>query len=826
MNKSYTILVFILTLFLSLLTTQLSEAQNFNPADLRNVNVNELSDDQIRQAKREIESRGLTLQQFEQLAIAQGASRAQVSQLVSRIRQIRGGEHDGSDTLQTDQLSENVRQVEPMGDEEFQELHQQTEVEQDSLQIFGMDLFDRVSVNFEPSFNVPTPKDYTVGAGDQLVIDIWGAAEQTYQLRVSAEGNIRIPNLGPIYVNGLQIDDAEQRILNRLTDIYSGLRPNDPGEGNTFAQVSLGNVRSIKVTVLGEVKQPGTYSISSLSTAFNALYASGGPTKQGTFRNIEIIRDREIVERLDMYDFLVSGNQESNIRLRDQDVIKVNPYENRIHVWGETKRKGFFETRPGETLEDVLTFAAGFTEEAYTARITLEGVTPTMRRVTSVAYPEEADRELFNGDKVRVGKIIDRYTNRIELVGAVYRPGTYEYSDGLMLSELIEKADGVKEEAFMERGVIERLNDRREPIALNFSVERVVNEPERFDIELRPDDIIRISSIFDLREEFTISVDGAVNSDTTFQYREGLTLEDAIFIANGFRDDAAEYRVDVSRRITGGERNIRGNLSAENFRFEVGENLEFRDDADEFELKAFDRIFVRMKPNYQTQQTLTIEGEVQFPGTYVLSTRDMRLSDLIEMAGGLSNYAFPRGASLERELDELEDIDEELFFLNNNEIAGNLEDSDRGNKSTSVGIRLERAIQEPGSKFDLILFENDVIRIPKELQTVRIEGEVLNPTSVRYDPGRSFSSYLDAAGGITDSAMRSRAYIVYANGEVDRSKRFLFFRNNPDVEPGATIIIPREPERREMSPQERVALLSTIASTMATVALIYDRLAN
>jgi protein involved in polysaccharide export with SLBB domain len=814
MHKKVIFLFCLLTALLSF--SQIINAQSFSPSDIRNLNVAELSDSEIRQADREIRERGLSLQEFEQLAIAQGASRAQVSQLVSRIRSVRamGDMAAKIDRPETERLTP-ITQA-PV----FREFERESEIRvRDSLKIFGMDLFDQVAVSFEPSLNVPTPMDYTLGAGDEIVIDIWGAAEQTYRLTVSPEGNIRIPNLGPIHVNGLQVDDAERRVLNRLTNIYSGLRPNNPEQGNTFAQLTLGNVRSIKVTVIGEVRQPGTYTVSSLSTAFNALYASGGPSRNGTFRNVQIIRDHEVIETLDMYDFLVRGTQESNIRLRDQDVIKVDPYENRVHVWGETKRKGFFETREGETLEDLLMYAAGFTDQAYTRRLTLEGMTPTMRRVTGLLYPEAAGTEIRNGDKLRVGKILERFENRIQIDGAVFRPGTYELTEGLTLYDLINKADGLVEDAFMERGVIERLRENREPEMLNFHVGRLMNDPASYDIELRPDDLVRISNIFDLQEEFTIRIRGAVNNPQTLDFRENMTIEDAIFRAEGFRDNAAEYRVEVSRRITNMEQRVRTDRIAESYRFEVDENLGFSDEDRDFRLMPFDQIYVREKPNYQAQQSIRIEGEVQFPGEYVLSNRNMRLSEMIELAGGLSDYAYPQGASLQRRLTD--DVSDELVFLEPEELS-----REQNVERSSVGIRLAEALQRPGSNQDLIMREGDVLSIPKELQTVRVEGEVLSPTSVRYDSGRSFRSYINAAGGVTDNAQRRRAYIVYANGEVDRSKQFLFFRNNPTVEPGATIVIPREPDTRELSAQERISILATLASTAATIALIVDRISR
>ncbi|MCC5914260.1 MAG: SLBB domain-containing protein [Balneolaceae bacterium] len=811
-------------LLLALMVNDITAQQrSFNPADLRNVNVSEMSEAEVREADREIRDRGLSLEEFESLAVQQGASRTQVNQLVQRIRSIRAFQDEDDPEFRRDQQrrQSETRMIENLTDMTFMDFEADS-LTPDSLRIFGMDLFEQVSVNFEPSFNVPTPRDYSLGAGDQLVIDVWGAAEQTYRLVVSAEGNIRIPNLGPIHVNGMQIDEAEERIINRLTDIYSGINPNNPDQGNTYAQVSLGNVRSIKVTVIGNVKQPGTYTVSSLSTAFNALYASGGPTRRGSFRSVQVIRDNEVYAELDLYDFLVHGTQESNVRLRDQDVIKVDPYQNRVHVWGELKRVGFFELLDGETLDDLITFAAGFTENAYTRSLRLDGTTPSMRRVNTIFYPEGGDTELRSGDKLRVGKIIDRYENRIDLVGAVFRPGVYEYEPGITLYDLIEKADGLKEDAFMGRGVIERIRENREPEALGFNLQQVMDDPARYDIELRPDDVVRISSIFDLQEEQTVRIRGSVNNPRTLQFRENMTIEDVIFRAGGFRDEAAAYRVEVARRVTGGEERVMGDRIAENFRFEVDEHLGFRDEDADFRLQPFDQIYVRAKPNYQEQQTVRIEGEVQFPGEYVLSTRNMTISELVEMAGGFSDYAYPRGASLERIL-EISAV-EQLDFLGAQAAEIEQQRQQVDTLTTPVGIRLAEAMERPSSQYDLILEEGDVLTVPKQLQTVRVEGEVLAPTSIRYDSRRSFRDYVDAAGGTTEEARGRRAYIVYANGEVDRTKRFLFFRRTPDVEPGATIVVPRKPDRREMTAQERVALASSIASTALILVNILDRI--
>ncbi len=812
-------------LLVGLLFVVPAHSQSIGDLDFRDMNVSELTPAQLERISSEIEDRGMSLNQFQQFAVSQGADARQVQRLIQMIRASRAGllEFDRDDDFEDDP---RMRRVEDPEDRDF--VDREREEVSDSLRVFGEELFSQMARTFEPSFNVPTPMDYTIGPGDQIIIALWGAAQQTYQLRVNPEGHIRVPNLGPIYVNGMQFDAAQERILQRLTEIHDGLKPNNPEEANIFAQVGLGNVRSIKVTVMGEANLPGTYTVSSLSTVFNALYAAGGPNQQGSFRKIHIIRNNEIIETFDVYDFLVYGNQGSNIRLSDQDIIKIEPYQNRVHVWGETKRRGFFETIEGETIEDLLEYVAGFNDGAYTRRLELHRISPTMQRIEDIFYPEDADTELRNGDRLRVGTILDRYENRVSIEGAVFRPGDYEYEPGMTLFDLIQNAEGVREEAFMTRGVIHRVQADMQPEQVNFSVQRVIEEPEIYDIPLQRDDNVRISTLFDMQEEYTLRISGAVNRPRTIEYRSNMTLEDAIFRADGLRDNAAAYRVEVARRVVDAEERMKLDRIADIYSFDIDENLDFRDDADEFVLLPFDRVYVREKPNYQEQQTVTITGEVQYPGEYVLSNRNARLSDLVEMAGGLSDYAYVQGASLQRIL-EIRDreVEEEVW----DDVA-----LERGFPSTevrteidtlftAVGIRLGDALGSSNpAPADLILEAGDELHIPKELQTVRVEGEVLSPTSIRYDSGRSFSDYIDAAGGVTEDAKRRRAYIVYANGEVDRTRRILFFRSNPDVEPGATIVIPRDRERRQLTPQERVALASTIANTALVIVTIIDRL--
>lgn len=797
-------------LFCFLFSFQIT-AQDLGGIDFASVNVDNLSDNQVRQVWERAQQENLSVQEVGALAQSRGMPAAEVSKLRTRLNEVRSQTDSGA----TDTQAGSLRQVEDTRDTE--EDTRDTEDDQmtitrierpgDQLRIFGASLFSERSVTFEPAFNIPTPIDYTLGVGDEIVINIWGAAEASYRLMINPEGVVRIPNLGPIQLDGLSIQDARSRIFNRLQDIYSGLRPNDPQNANTFAEVSLGNVRSIKVTILGEVSQPGTYTVTSLSTVFNALYAAGGPTNSGTFRNIQIIRGTEVAATLDIYNFLVYGDQSDNIRLRDQDIIKIDPYINRVRLRGEVKRPAIFEMKEGETLDDLIEFTSGFTENAYTNRLVLRRVTDIQRSISDVNWPVGRYLELRSGDEIRVGELLERFENRVEIEGAVFRSGEYELDDGMMLTDLIDKADGLREDAYRQRGIIFRTRDDLTTESIAFSVDDVMDGVSA-GIELRRDDVVRISSLFDLQEEYTIQVSGAVKEPGQFDFIENLTLNDAIYLADGFRESAAPYRVEVARRMTDLDRFVTANQLAERFEFEVDQNLQFVDGQEDFVLKPFDQVFIRRQPNYREQRTVQISGEVNFPGSYVLEKRNSRISDLVEWSGGLSDYAFPQGASLTRA--DQTDVSEAATL-----IQENIDISRTSNDK--VGIRLVDIMRNPGGPNDLRLRPGDVLEIPKELQTVSVEGAVLFPVNVLYEDGMGLRDFVRSAGGFTDNARHRRAYVVYANGEVNRTSRFLFIRNNPDIEPGATIIIPEKEERTELRPQERIAIYSAIVSMGAIV---------
>lgn len=855
MKKVLSLLLLICSVIVVSPQTSSAQVGGIGLGNIQNIDVNSLSDAQLRNFYTQFQNSGYTVQEVANIARARGMPPAQVQQLVTRLNQLQSsdgsgsgsGAVDGSRSSAAGQLqysnlppveqellvSELRRLVEERNEEEV--LAELDLIIEEGFPIFGESIFTGASTSFEPSVDIPTPVDYVFGAGDEVEIQIWGAAEAQYSLEINPSGNIVVPNLGPIQVSGLEYREAKEKILRNLKQIYAGLNLQDQSEGNTYADVSLGDVRSINVSMIGEVRQPGSYTISSLSTVFNLLYAAGGPSRSGSWREIQIIRGDSIAHTFDIYDLIVYGDQSENIRLRDQDVVKVPPYINRVELTGEVKRAGLFEMMEGETIADLIEFSGGFSANAYKDRIVIRRKTNIQRSVSDVDWPEGGDFVLRNGDEIEIGQIVDRYENLVTIEGAVYKPGDYELTENLTLLDLIEKAEGVTEDAYLERGIIYRNMDNLMLESIPFSVRDIINGNSS-NIQLRRNDLVRISSRFDLRETHTVAVRGAVNNAHRFEYLEGMTLQDAILIADGLRDEAAAYRVEVARRVVDADTRVKTNQIADIYEFEINEDFTFSEGESEFELEPYDMVFVRTKPNYQEQLTVRIQGEVQYPGEYVLERRDAKLSDLIRQAGGLSDFAYPAGASMERileittrqvEVEEgAEDRSQTLSDLNLENVNLDRFRTVNDTTFTPVGIRLDEALEDPDDINNIRLQEGDIIRIPRNLNTVRVEGGVLSPVTMRFVPGRGLQGYIDNAGGTTDRGQRHRAYIVYANGEVDRVRRFLYIKSNPEVDPGATIIVPEEPAGRQLSPQERISIASSVASTALLFVTLLDRIQN
>jgi protein involved in polysaccharide export with SLBB domain len=761
--------------------------------DFARIQVDNLTDAQIEYILNAAEEQDMTEEDIEALALLNGMSRTEISKLRARMQAVHSRQQAASAFVQRQEPefpppSSVSLPVQP----EATDATQRDSVESNAAaaqRIFGDDLFNTAELTFAPSINIPTPQDYQLGPGDELVVNVWGAAQMTYLAPVSPEGTIVLENLGPIFVSGLSIEEAERRILSRLSQVYAGLNVEEPSQGNTFGDVSLGNLRSIRVHIVGEVERPGSYTLSSLSTVFNALYVCGGPSDNGTFRRIQVIRNNSIITELDIYNFLVYGEQTGNIRLNDQDIIKVDPYLARVSIDGEVKRPMQFEIREGETLADLLRFAGSFSAEAYQERLRIHRNTASEKRLVDAEATQFASFQLQNGDEVFVDRILNRFENRVEIRGAVFRTGEYELGDAQTVYGLIQNAEGLAGDALLSRGQIYRTRPDQSVELITFDVARLLQDPATFDIALQRDDVVVIPSITGLREQYYVEITGSIQEPGSYPYMENMTLEDLIVMARGFKDEASLLRVEVSRRRTAPSLGDPQQIIAETYQLQVDSGFDLNAGAPPFVLQPFDRVFVRRSPYYAEQQDVRVSGEILYPGSYTLETKNDRISDIIRRSGGLTAEAFPRGAVLMR----------------------------TGADSGAVGINLEQILARPGSEYDLLVQAGDSIYVPRLLQTVQVSGAVYRPSLARFVQGLSLRDYINGAGGPTDQADLDRAYVIYANGSVDRVRNGFLGDHYPRIEPGAEIVIPSKPENQGMTTQERTMMYYTMASIAAVL---------
>ncbi|WP_113637095.1 SLBB domain-containing protein [Nubsella zeaxanthinifaciens] len=791
-----------------------------------NIKVDELSDAQILQLVKQAESMGYTSEaQIEQVAISRGVRQDEIVKFRARVEKLK---KQGASVQTSEKPTSGTGR-------EFSETTDGGSITNDKKEdetlvkskIFGSDLFSGGSITFEPNLRIATPKSYIIGPDDKLIIDLTGDNERTYNLQVSPEGVINLEYVGRISVGGLTIEQASSKIRTAMSKTYPALRT-----GRTSVAINLGNIRSIQVTVTGQVVKAGSYTLPSLANVYRALYVSGGPSQNGTFRNIQVIRNNKVIATIDVYDFLLKGIQTGNVRLQDQDVINIPAYNARVEISGEVKDAAIFEVKPSETLQDVINFAKGFTAEAYIAKIKTFQNTNKERRMRDIPSSQYATYQPKNGDKFVVEAILERFENRVEIIGAVFRPGMYALDRGLTLAGLIKKADGITEDAFLNRGYINRLNPDKTQYFISFDVAKILSGEEK-DIPLLREDKVTISSIFDLREEYTVTIQGEVRAPGTFEYANNLKLEDIIQMAGGLKEGATPNRIEVSRRIKNIDPNSTSSKTADLFVLNVDQDL--RIVGDKFEIKPFDIITVRNSEGYSIQKQVKIEGEVLYPGMYTITSKSYRISDLIKRAGGLTPFAYAEGASLKRPGAEKvnpgdknainNQEEEQKKFLNLERVQEkNGKDDDNTKKideklvqSDLVGINLDRILDKPMSRQDLILEEGDIVRVPKQLQTVKVTGEVLNPNSIVYIPGKSFKQYINGAGGFTSMAWKNRAYIKYANGSAEGAKKFLFFNNYPKVKPGAEILVPVKAERERITAQAWIGIGTGIASLAAII---------
>ncbi|HTH82225.1 MAG TPA: SLBB domain-containing protein [Mucilaginibacter sp.] len=820
----------VLLVFLCLLAYKPVLAQSI-PQNMSNINVDDYSDDQIRQMLQGAQAQGISDAQLVQLAQSKNLPPAQAQRLQSRIAEVR--RKDGNtanyaggniDTISQSSRKGNYQQ----GDTSMRQNRRIDLFKELQPKIFGATLFRNSNPNtFQPNLKIATPVNYIVGPDDQLAINVYGNSVANWNLTVSPEGNINIPGVGVINVAGKTIERATDQIKNRLAANNYAI-----GRG-TNVQVNVGNIRSISVSLQGELIKPGTYTLPSLSTVFNALYLAGGPNDIGSFRQIQIRRNNKVIRHLDLYDLLVNGSQKDNIVLQDQDVVYVPAYDKRVELKGEVKIPGLFETLSNETLQDLLRFSGGFTDNAYTSRIKVVQVSNQQYRFKDVFEKDYKTYIPQRGDKFTINRIIDRYENRVTIKGAVFRPGEFELQDGLTISQLIKNAGGLKEDAFTGRGSITRLNPDNSTYQLSFNVQDALSKPSA-DILLQREDSVSITSMFDLHDKYKITIKGQVRKPGDFAYADSMKVADLIIKAGGFAEGASAKRIEVSRRVYDSDPSVKNSTVALVFTVNVDPQLKF--ETINYSLKPFDIVSVYSQPGYETQKVVKVEGEVIYPGNYTIQKKNERISDLVARAGGLTASADVDGSSLKRDNEAVLGVDKnkiDTIELNKERDArlrqfqrtytNKDKDSLKSAVDTAqlrnnyVGIDLRKILQKPGTGDDLIMENGDVIRVPKQQQLVRVNGEVLYPSAVIYTGGKSFRGYVLNAGGYSANALKRGAYIVYPNGTVKGTTKFLFFNNHPRVKPGSEIYVPKKPVSVNNTAQLILGFTTGLASLGAII---------
>jgi len=785
-----------------------AQTQPLSLQNISTIKIDDLSDEQIADFWTKTQANGLTINQLEIEAKRRNMPTEEFNKLKDRINNLQNNSNLKS-------KNSNITDRKPINKGEKSE----KEISYEKSKIYGAELFNNKNLTFEPNLKMATPQNYQLGPDDELLIDIYGYSEESMNLKVSPDGNIRIPLAGIVQVSGLTIEQAKIRIIKSLSQVYDRILT-----GETKVNITLGNIRSIKVIIVGEANLPGTYTLPSLATVFNALYASGGPNINGSMRNIKVIRNNKTIAVLDVYDFMLKAEAKGNIRLQDQDVIKISPYENKIEIEGEVKRTGFFEVHKNETLKDIINFAGGFTNDAYKEKIKV------IRNTTKEKSVADIQQELFgiftpkSGDVYTIDKLLARFENRVQINGAVFRPGTYALENGLTILKLITKADGLKEDAFLTRAIIYRLKEDNSLTMLSINLEDAKNGKAQ-DIVLQREDIIQIASKLDLKESYNVTIYGHVLKPGLFPFAQNMKIEDLIIAAGGFKEDASYNRVEVSRRKYDIDKTKTNTEIAIIKQFDLDKDLKDNPNL-KFELEPFDIITVYRMPGYETQKNVTIEGEVLYPGTYTLEKNTERISDLLKRSGGLTAASSVDGIILLRK--RIKSESENLIQFNKlkalkkqskdtADINDKIEEENELEYDI-VGIDVTKILKKPGSKADLLLREGDLIKVPFEKQTVLVSGEVLYPVRVNVNNATGLKGFVNNAGGFSSKALRRKAYVVYANGTVKATNSFLFFKFYPKIKPGSEIVIPK----RDVKKGTSIAEITAIASTFTTIVfLIY-----
>jgi protein involved in polysaccharide export with SLBB domain len=807
-------------LFFALMQSSHIVAQDLMKAqDLSTLKVDYLSDADLAKIRTQLETNKLTIEQAEQAALAKGMPVNEFAKLKARL----GMKSATNPTaLKKAKLKKDTNSFEAdtLSQDEYARKQEKivNKKVKDSLNalVFGSELFDNPTLNFEPNLKLATPVNYVLGPGDELQISVYGIQEFSDAVPVSVEGKVNIQYVGQIAVSGMTIEAATLKIKNAIARVYSTVR-----SGQSQVGISLSRIRTIKVTLIGS-RQPGNYSISSLATVYNALFLGGGPAKNGSYRNIELIRNNKVYRTIDLYRFLVNGNQSDNIGLKDNDVIRIPAYNQRVTVEGQVKRPGIFEMKTGENFQDLLTFASGFNEFAFTASVNVLQKTDKEFKVKDVKAAEYKLYKPRSGDVFTVTKILNRFENRIKIEGAVFRPNTYSFFEGMRIADLVAKADGLKEDAYTSRATIVRLKPdfTKESVAVNLG--KALQGDAQANIVLKKEDIVTVFSILDFKEEFKVTIEGEIKKPGEYDYNPALTLNDLLVQAGGLIGSASK-RVEVARMIQSEEIDVTNTARAELFNIEItpGSN----EQAENFVLAPFDVVNIRRMAVYEKPEMVTLSGAVHYPGKYVLADKKEKVYSLLQRAGGLTPLANSKGVKIKRPIKakQIEELANVSFDVNKNVVDETVAKKDTVKnkalkklkeelKFATIPLEWDRIVRNPNSRTNVTLLPGDEIEVAEFSESVKVTGSVLLTSEIPYNSGRGVGYYLSAVGGTDAKAWRRKAYVIYPNGQAAVTTSFLFFKSYPKVTPGSQIVVPEKPLTKKMSTGEWVSIGSVITS--------------
>ena len=781
-------------------------------------NAQAMSDDEVISYVKNAVNQGKSQQTIYKEVVARGVSTSQLQRIKDKYEQQKENAVVKKSNKNVDTQRVNPEQAEDKAPAQSNDMT--VDGPEGGIKVFGRDIFRTANLTFEPSMNIATPVNYRLGPGDELQIEVWGASETNITQKVSPDGYISIPNVGPVNVNGLTVQAATNRIKAKLSQIYSGLASSNVNL-STHVKVSLGQIRTIQVNIMGEVARPGTYALSSFSTVFHALYKAGGMSKMGSLRNIKVVRGGRTVATVDVYDYIINGRSHSDIRLQEGDVILASPYDALVLIKGKVKRPMYYEMKSSESIRTLIGFAGGFSNDAYRGAVTVDRNNTKERTVATVDDMNYGVFKVKDGDVVSVGEILDRYDNRIEVKGAVYRPGYYELGKDIQtVKDLIEKADGLLEYAFTNRAVLHRENDDKTLEVISLNVKAIIDGTEA-DVTLRKNDVLFIPSKYDLEQKGTLEIRGEVYKPNVFPYAANTKLEDLIIMAGGLTESASTVRVDVTRRIIDRKGTKKQKEIAQTFSFGVKDGFVVEGEPG-FVLEPYDQVFVRRSPGYSEKVNVTVSGEVEFEGDYSLNVRNERLSDVLEKAGGLTEFAYIEGARLERQMtpEEYKQAQELMDMVaSNNKVSGN--DSivvPQVSRTYPVGIDLKEILANPHSAIDPVLQDGDVIVIPQYMTTVSVSGSVRKPNSVVYDPKMKLKDYISEAGGYAERARKSGTFILYPNGHIKELGRNASAK---DIMGGSKIIVPQK-GRSQWNLGTTLTSITTSVSMLAVIATLIN----